>query len=329
MQFLAQSYQYSYAFVGMGQHALINLLPVLQYLGLPLKYICVTTERKACLIESKYRIRTTTSLDTILHDPDIRGVFISASPTAHFSIASQLLKSGKSLFIEKPPCQTLAELDQLIELQQLHGSPIVMVGMQKRYAPAVQILKKRLCNEHLITYDFHYLTGKYPEGDALLDLFIHPLDLVTSMFGKPEIITCQLVDKDSYILLLRHPKIIGTLHLSTAYSWTSANETIDVFTSKGIYRLINMDELTFEPRPSSIFGIPFEKVKCYHKNVEYLYLRNNFTPILANNQIISQGYFNELHAFIDAVEGHHYNFASSLDSIKETYLLIDAIFRLG
>ena len=58
-------------------------------------------------------------------------------------------------------------------------------------APAVQILLKRLRKEHLISYDLHFLTGNYPEGNALIDLFIHPLDLVTFLFGKPEIIACQ------------------------------------------------------------------------------------------------------------------------------------------
>ena len=52
-RFLAQTYQYSYAFVGMGQHSLTNIYPVLHYLGVPLKYICVTSERKARLIERK------------------------------------------------------------------------------------------------------------------------------------------------------------------------------------------------------------------------------------------------------------------------------------
>ena len=42
--YLRQTYQYSYAFVGMGQHSLTNLYPVLHYLGVPLKYICVTAE---------------------------------------------------------------------------------------------------------------------------------------------------------------------------------------------------------------------------------------------------------------------------------------------
>ena len=227
--FLAQTYQYSYVFVGMGQHSLTNLYPVLHYLGVPLKYICVTSERKARLIERKFpHAKAMTSLDDILDDETIKGVFVSASPAAHFSIASQVLKSGKSLFIEKPPCQTLAELNVLIDLQRLYGSPVAMVGLQKRYAPAVQILRKRLAKEHLISYDLHYLTGNYPEGNVLLDLYIHPLDLVIYLFGKPEIIACQQVAPASYILMLQHPHIVGTLELSTSYTWTSAEESKSV-----------------------------------------------------------------------------------------------------
>ena len=71
-RFLTQTYQYSYAFVGMGQHSLTNLYPVLHYLGVPLKYICVTSERKARLIERKFPyMKATTSLDTILNDDEV------------------------------------------------------------------------------------------------------------------------------------------------------------------------------------------------------------------------------------------------------------------
>ena len=94
-QYLAQTYQCDYAFVGMGQHSLTNLYPVLHYLGVPLKYICVTSESKAMLIEKKYIIKATTSLDVIMNDDEVKGVFLSASPSAHFSLASQVLKSGK------------------------------------------------------------------------------------------------------------------------------------------------------------------------------------------------------------------------------------------
>ena len=302
-RFLRQTYQYSYAFVGMGQHSLTNLYPVLHYLGVPLKYICVTSERKAKLIVRKYpNVKGTTSLDEILNDESVKGVFVSASPSAHFSIASKVLQSGKSLFIEKPPCQTLEELDALIALQQQHGSPFAMVGLQKRYAPAVQLLKQRLRKKRLISYDLHYLTGAYPEGNALLDLYIHPLDLVCHLFGQPEVLAIRQVAKDSYILMLRHPHIIGTLELSTAYSWTTAEESLKVCTHSGIYRLSQMEELSFTPNPTTILGIPTEKLCTKNRTVEYLFQRNNFTPILANNQVYTQGYYSEIETFISQTE---------------------------
>ena len=321
-RFLRQTYQYQYAFVGMGQHSQTNLYPVLHYLGVPLKYICVTSERKAKLIEEKYRIKTTTSLDEILNDEVIKGIFVSASPSAHFSIASQVLQSGKSLFIEKPPCQTLEELDTLIALQQQHGSPVAMVGLQKRYAPAVQLLKQRLHKERLISYDLHYLTGAYPEGNALLDLYIHPLDLVCFLFGQPEILACRQVTKDSYILMLQHPHIIGTLELSTAYTWTTAEESLKICTRSGVYNLSQMESLTFTPNPTTILGIPMEKLRLRHEMKEPLFQRNNFTPILENNQIYSQGYFNEITTFIDAVEGMGNQISSNFKDVRDTYEII-------
>ncbi|MBR1712714.1 MAG: Gfo/Idh/MocA family oxidoreductase [Alloprevotella sp.] len=327
-RFLRQTYQYQYAFVGMGQHSLTNLYPVLHYLGVPLKYICVTSERKARLIERKFPgVKATASLNEILNDEAVKGIFVSASPTAHFSIASQVLRSGKSLFIEKPPCQTLEELNTLIDLQRLHGSPVVMVGLQKRYAPAVQLLKSLLKKERLINYDLHYLTGVYPEGDALLDLYIHPLDLVCFLFGKPEILAYRQIAKDSYILMLRHPHIVGTLGLSTAYSWTDAEDLLKICTCYGSYRLSQMEELSFTPSSRTVSGIPMEKLRPHKKTVEYLYHNNSSTPILSANQVYSQGYYNELATFVEAVEHHDSHVISTLETIKDTYRLMDNLKR--
>lgn len=327
-RFLDQTYQYSYAFVGMGQHSMTNLYPVLHYLGVPLKYICVTSERKAQLIEKKYRVKATTSLDEILSDETIKGVFVATSPASHFSIASRILQSGKSLFIEKPPCQSQSELDTLINLQQLHGSAVAMVALQKRYAPAVAILQKHIQKEQLVSYNLHYLTGNYPEGDALFDLYIHPIDLVCFLFGKPDILACRQVAKDSFLLMLQHPHIIGTLELSTSCTWTSAEENLKVCTSKGFYRLTQMEELTFESKSSSILGIPLEKVHKHNKTIEYLFARNNFIPTLHNNQIHSQGYYNEIQSFITSIEHGHSGVLSDITTIQTTYEVLMKIKRL-
>ena len=325
-QYLAQTYQYSYAFAGIGQHSLSNLYPVLHYLQVPLKYICVTSEEKARMVERKFHgVTATASLKRIVDDEAIKGVFVSASPSAHEFLASQIMKSGKSLFIEKPPCQSIKELDKLIALQKQSAVPITMVGLQKRYAPAIQLLKKRLFKEHLINYDLHYLTGNYPEGDTLLDLYIHPIDLVIYLFGKPEIIACKEVSKDSYILMLQHPHIMGTLELSSSYSWSNAEETMKVCTQSGIYHLTQMDTLTFSPKPTDIFGVPMEKVMSWHDKKEVLLQRNNFNAILTNNPIHTNGYFNEIVAFTNGVEGKKTKNLTSLDSVRDTYEILEKL----
>lgn len=133
-----------YSFVGFGGHSVDNLYPVLDYLHVPLKYICCRSKEKARLIERKYSgITVTTDLDDILSDDSVRGVFVSASPSAHFGIASEVLKANKALFVEKPPCGTLEELDVLTRLADQRNVPAV-VGMQKRYSPVTQALRKAL-----------------------------------------------------------------------------------------------------------------------------------------------------------------------------------------
>ena len=323
-QYLAQTYSHPYAFVGMGQHSLTNLYPALHYLQVPLKYICVTSERKARLIERKFNgTIATTRLDDILNDESVKGVLVAAAPSAHFSLASRVLQSGKSLFIEKPPCQTVAQLKELIATQQASGSPVAMIGLQQRYAPAVQILKKRLKGQRLLNYDLHYLTGAYPEGDALLDLYIHPLDLATWLFGKAEIVSYLEVDEGSYLLMLRHQHIVGTIELSTCHSWQDAQQSLTVHTHSGTYRLNQCEELIFVPKQPVIAGIPMEKIRPRSQSVEYLYRHDGFSPILAGNSIYTQGFLQEVTAFVNAVEGKRANILTDLQSIEPTLQLIE------
>ena len=83
-----------------------------------------------------------------------------------------------------------------------------------------------------------------------------------------------------------------------------------------------MDELTYEPIPSSFLGIPFEKLRPCHKTIEYLYARNSFIPTLPNNPIYSQGYFNEIQAFISSVERSHSCVLTDISTLRPTYEII-------
>ena len=317
--FLSRRYEKRYAFVGIGQHSLSNLYPVVDYLGVPLKWIVVTDERRARLIEEKFSgVKATADLGRVLADEEVAGVLVAASPQAHFGIATRVLDAGKWLFIEKPPCQSLDELQRLSQYR--HAA----VGLQKRYAPASKLLKKRLAKDQPLSYTLHYRTGAYPEGNALYDLFIHSIDLAVYLFGKGDV-KCVNRGGNTMHVLVDHGGVAGCLELSTGYSWSAADEMLTVVTKSGVYTLNRMENLDYEPNKKSVMGVPLEKVLPLRHQILQLYNRNNFSPTLANNQVWSQGFFGEIEAFVEAVEGRRNNIITTPADIIETYRLLERI----
>lgn len=331
MRELDKVYACKYALVGFGSHCTANLLPAIQHLQLPLKYVCCTSERKAALISRKYGgIKGTTSLQDLLNDKSIAGIFVATRPQFHFQIASEIIKTGKALFIEKPPCETENELNALTDSAKLYGPAAVVVGLQRRFAPATQILLKRLKSEYTHHYHYRYLTGHYPEGDALLELFIHPLDYVTFLFGKAKVKSAETIackgGGQTLFLILEHRGVTGMLELSTAYSWQYAQERLSINTNKGHYVLDRTEQLNFIPCSSSVFGVPMEKVFRRNTPVVSLYGRNGFVPTISNNQLVSQGFLSEIETFADCVEGRsEANNAFGLESIRLVYALMAEI----
>lgn len=332
------NYKAGYAFVGIGNHSRQNLYPVVSYLGLPLRYICLTSERKAALVAAHFpQVKVTTRLDEVLADANVRGVLVATSPQSNFAVARRALESGRTVFVEKPPCLNAAELEQLIAAERKAGVQCI-VGLQKRYAPAVRMLRERIKTEQALAYTLHYRTGLYPEGDALTDLFIHPLDLVCNLFGASELTACQrLVYRDggqTLHLQLKHDSgAVGSLELSTAYTWAEAEERLIVNTQHGIYDLQQSEQLIYSPKSRSLLGVPLEKVRPMRTPRLTLAARNSFSPLLINNSLYTQGFYDEISCFAAHVEGGergtHAENCSSLASLRDTYALIEAIKRVS
>ncbi|MDR1897489.1 MAG: Gfo/Idh/MocA family oxidoreductase, partial [Prevotellaceae bacterium] len=100
---LQNKFAVNYAFIGIGNHSMNNLYPVVDYLHLPLKYIVVKSSETANLINgNNFGAQATTDLESVLNDRDINGIFISANPDSHYSLVKQCLLSGKNVFVEKP-----------------------------------------------------------------------------------------------------------------------------------------------------------------------------------------------------------------------------------
>jgi virulence factor len=328
---IRKSYSSTYAFVGIGNHSLHHLYPVLAYLNVPLKYIVTKSGKTAGLIRENYHsVIATNDFDTVLNDPDIRGIFICSDPLSHFQLTQKALSHNKHVFVEKPVCMSSSELHQLIETAATTKTYCV-VGMQKRFSNCTRLLKSRLKLNKVISYNYRFGVGAYPEGNMVMDLFIHPLDLIVFLFGKAEIIS--LVDTKnsngiySVLLQLKHENIIGSVEVSTAYSWAQPFEELVVNTQTGVYEMTNHQLLEFSPKPLAILSIPLEKIIRHTVEKQILYDGNSFLPVAKNNFLVSQGYFEEINTFINLCENKTNNNPSSLESLGDTYRLLMFYFN--
>lgn len=323
LKYFSKKYSKDYVFVGIGGHSLSNLYPVLDYLNIPLKYIITASEQTSEHINKVgWKISATSDYDSILKNENIEGVFISAKPEAHYTLVKKALQNNKNVFVEKPPCSTLEELDELISIQKA-SNKIVLVGLQRRYAPAYTLLKKKAKNiEH---YSLKYCIGAYPEGNRLLDLFIHPLDSVVYLFGEAQVIS-KIETNNTLLIQLQHKNgIIGSLELSTAYTWQDSHEELIVVCKNGILELINISDLVFKSKPPVIASIPLEKIIKFTPKAETLFHQNKFLPVIQQNNLYINGYFSEIETFVQLCEGKTVKNQSDLSMLRQTYLLMGSL----
>ncbi len=330
-KYIQQSYSGKYAFVGIGNHSINNLYPVLDYLNVPLKYIVTRTGETADLVNQNYSsVIGLTDYKQVLEDPEINGILICAAPESHYQLTKEALSRGKHVFTEKPLCFSSRELDEIKRITEETGK-VCLVGLQKRYSTCSEILMKRLPKENIISYNYTFGVGGYPEGDMFRDVFIHPIDWISFLFGKYELVSFRKSMQGkglcTVFMQTKHKDMIGTVEMSTSYSWNYPKETLSINTQKGIYEMINHLQLIYMPKPSNIMSIPMDKVFNFVPTKEYLFDTDNFLPAFRNNQLVSQGYFNEINTFLNLCEHKKARNLSSPEKITHTYSIIEKLTK--
>lgn len=111
---------------------------------------------------------------------------IVAVPTRfHLSVASQLLKAGLHLLVEKPLAATLAEAESLVEIaRQAHR--VLQVGHIERFNPALEAARPHLGTPRFIeAVRASGYTFRSTDIGVVHDLMIHDLDVVLDLVQSP------------------------------------------------------------------------------------------------------------------------------------------------
>ncbi len=112
-------------------------------------------------------------------------VVIATPAETHFSFASEALKAGLHVMVEKPIADTLAEVDTLAALAAGRGR-VLQVGHQLRYSAEHQAISTRMRRPlYIDCVRIAPFKLRGTDVSVILDLMIHDLDFVLSLVDSP------------------------------------------------------------------------------------------------------------------------------------------------
>jgi predicted dehydrogenase/threonine dehydrogenase-like Zn-dependent dehydrogenase len=130
-------------FIGAGSFAADMLLPALKKLDVELIGVATARGVTARQAGEQFGFRyLAADAGTLIADDDIDAIFIATRHDDHARLASLALHAGKAVFVEKPLALDMASLEDVLSAA-VHAPPL-LVGFNRRFAPATQFVLERL-----------------------------------------------------------------------------------------------------------------------------------------------------------------------------------------
>ncbi len=214
------------------------------------------SEEKRNAFASDTGVPSVPDMQTMLSDPEIKGVILTVPNEQHLPVAAEVAKAGKHVYTEKPIASTLEDGIAIAALEQQYGVTVT-VGHSARLLGGVREIRRRIDAGELGTVGFieanfsneraleltpdtwRWYKDRAP-GGPLSQLAIHMFDIVkyiggdvveaTSMASKLSPVGAEVDDQSMTLLKFKDGKIayVGSC-------WTSPGIfAVRVFGSKGL-----------------------------------------------------------------------------------------------
>lgn len=246
------------SFIGSGNYATSILIPSFKSCGSKLISIASKTGVSATYSGKKFGFyESTTDADSLFHDDANDAIVIATRHNNHSNFILKGINSNKHLFIEKPLCLNLMELEQI--KSKYTGSKVLMVGFNRRFAPQTKKIKNLLSNVSepksiLMTINAghipkdHWTQNKDIGGGRIIGEVCHFIDLLRFLIGEP-IIKHQIhymnsITKDTAIIQLTFKDgSIGSIHYLANGSKSFPKERLEIFSGGRVLQLDNFKKL--------------------------------------------------------------------------------------
>ena len=182
------------AFIGAGSYAQGSLLPNLPGdSSVVRKGVMSNTGTTSKRVAERYKFEFCTSDENdILKNPDINTLFIATRHDSHAQYVIKGLKNEKNVYVEKPLCLTIEELQEIKQLCETTEKS-VMIGFNRRFSPHAQMIKQKL-GDGKMSMLYRINAGSIPSDSWIQDMQIgggriigevcHFIDLMTYLCGS-------------------------------------------------------------------------------------------------------------------------------------------------
>ena len=252
------------AFIGSGNYATGVLIPAFKAAGANLAGVVSSSGVSSVHAGRKFGFKeASTDAEAILADPDIDAVIITTRHDSHACFVVAAIEAGKHVFVEKPLCLSLSELDDIISAYSAKvnsgAAPLLMLGFNRRFAPQIVKIKDLLSAQSepksfVMTVNAgaipanHWTQDKEIGGGRIVGEACHFIDLLRFLADAPIIsrstITMDAPARDTASISLGFANgSIATIHYFANGPKSFPKERLEVFCSGAVLQLDNFRKL--------------------------------------------------------------------------------------
>lgn len=256
---IANRKQLNLGLIGAGLFARSTMLPVMQASGLyHFKGMATTGGIASAQAKEVFPFDyTTNDYRKLLDDPDIDLIAVSTQHNSHGKFIVEALEAGKNVYVEKPLCLNLEELEWIEETYKSSQGEL-FCGLNRRHAPLIREIKKELQTDKIpAVYDYianagyippdHWTQDESKGGGRIIGEAVHFIDTIQSLDGS-ELVELKISfaanpaypKKDNAVISLRFASgAIGTVLYTSMGSKKYPKEQLRVFSNGAVYVMDN------------------------------------------------------------------------------------------
>jgi predicted dehydrogenase len=299
------------ALIGAGNFTKSVTLPhITKIADFNLLTLCTSTGVSANSVGNKYGFsKITTDSAEIFEDESINSVIVTTRHDRHYSKMIKAINSSKHIFVEKPLCLNIKELEAIKEAYNSSETKrVIQVGFNRRFAPLMQFAKEQVESRNIV------INYRINAGIIPLDSWIQDRDV-----GGGRVVgeVCHFIDSCSFLTGSR---------VSSVFASCVQNSDNSIPNEDNIVITLNFENGSIATIMYCAYGdraMPKEHIEIFAPNssivlndFKELTLYQNSTKKRFKNLNQDKGFKSEFEAFRDAIKSG--KSAISFDSICNT-----------